>query len=567
MSASSAIVPGQSIGKYEVIKHLATGGMAEIYLARVGTLPGLEKLVVLKRILPELASRDDIVQMFVDEARIATMLDHPNVVQTFDAGVVDGKPFLAMEYLHGEPVSALMPALIRQGERLPLEHALTIVIGVLAGLHYAHEKVGFDGRALNIVHRDVTPQNVIVTYDGGVKLVDFGIARSAQRIGRTRYGTIKGKVPYMSPEQCQGEPLDRRSDLFSVGIMLYELTLGRRLFRGKGDYDVLKQIVESPVTPPRQIDPGYDAALEAIVMRALDKDRARRPQTARELHGELEVVARAAGLSVSSLALQQLMERCFGSKIQVLREAQAQGNVELLSLVVDNGLGSEELDELPPSATAPLAPPDEEEPTRVATPAGRPALAPPVRSWRGAWLAGAALVGALAGVATFLLVRPSPLPVASPQGPIAPPVTAPPVTAPPVTAPPVTAPPVTAPPVTPPAKVATPKRSSLPLRPSEPKVVRRAAVPAGPTPRPAAPPTPRPAPPPDKGKGKLVLASSPWCRVAIDGVDRGPTPLRLDLPAGEHVVELTNAEFKISRRITVAIHANQTVRKSLDFGE
>jgi serine/threonine protein kinase len=391
--ATSAISAGERIGRYEVIKHLATGGMAEIYLARVSTLPGLDKLVVLKRILPELAAQPEFVQMFIDEARIATLLDHPHVVQTFDAGVVDGKPYLAMEYLHGAPVSALMARLQQLGERLDLAHALAIAIAVAAGLHYAHERVGLDGRALNIVHRDVTPQNVIVTYDGGVKLVDFGIARSAHRVGRTRYGTIKGKVPYMSPEQCRNEALDRRSDIFSLGIMIYELTLGRRLFRGKSDYEVLKQIVEGQVAPPHTIDAGYDAGLEAIVMRALDKDRNRRPASARELQGELEAVARAAHLPVSSLALQQLMERCFGARIQVLRDAQARGNLELLSEIVELDVPSEELDELEPAptaavgdATSPLVAPAEEQPTFVASPAA--ARIQPRRQ-RVAWLVGA----------------------------------------------------------------------------------------------------------------------------------------------------------------------------------
>ena len=189
--------------------------------------------MVIKRILPQLATKTDFVEMFLDEARIAATLQHPNVVQMYDVGVVDGNYFIAMEYLHGEDVRSLQRTLHRQDKRLPLEHALNIVIGVASGLHYAHEKVGFDGKPLEIVHRDVTPQNVIVTYDGAVKLLDFGIAKASNRFGETRFGTLKGKVPYMSPEQCRGEPLDRRSDIFSLGIMLYELTLGKAALSGQ----------------------------------------------------------------------------------------------------------------------------------------------------------------------------------------------------------------------------------------------------------------------------------------------------------------------------------------------
>src|SRR5579864_4679625 len=247
MKEAADVGVGSRLGKYEIIKRLATGGMAEIFLARVSGLPGFQKMVVIKRILPQLATNNDFVEMFLDEARIAATLQHPNVVQMYDVGVVDGNYFIAMEYLHGEDVRSMMKALVRKEQRLPIEHALNIVIGVASGLHYAHEKVGFDGKALEIVHRDVTPQNIIVTYDGAVKLLDFGIAKASNRFGETRFGTLKGKVPYMSPEQCRSENLDRRTDVFSLGIMLYELTLGRRLYRAKSEFEVMKKIVDGTI--------------------------------------------------------------------------------------------------------------------------------------------------------------------------------------------------------------------------------------------------------------------------------------------------------------------------------
>jgi serine/threonine protein kinase len=298
--------------------------MAEIFLAKMSS--GLaEKLVVLKKIRPELAGEREFVTMFLDEARIAATLQHPNIVQTYEADVMDGAPFIAMEYLHGEDVGTLMWALSQKSQKLELPEALAILISICSGLHHAHEGKGLDGSPLEIVHRDVTPQNVIVTYDGSVKLVDFGIARANKREARTRYGTIKGKVPYMSPEQCKNEPLDRRSDLFSVGILLWELTLGKRLYRGASDFEVLKQIVEGQPPRPRQIDGSYDPALEAIVMRALEKDRARRVSTARELQDALEEFARKKQLRVSSIALQQLMERAFAERIAEWERARSEG--------------------------------------------------------------------------------------------------------------------------------------------------------------------------------------------------------------------------------------------------
>ncbi len=299
--------------------------MAEIFLARVEALPGFQKIVVIKRILPQLASKRDFIEMFLDEARIAATLQHPNLVQVYDVGLVDGNYFMSMEYLHGEDIRGVMKTLVTTGRSLPVEHALNVMIGVCAGLHYAHDKVGFDGRPLNIIHRDVTPQNVIVTFEGGVKLLDFGIAKASNRSGETRFGTLKGKVPYMSPEQCRGEVLDRRTDVFSIGIMLYELTLGRRLFRAKSEFEVMKMIVDGEIAAPSSYNPDYDPTLEQIVMRALAKDRDLRYSSAAELQADLESYVQSTRIYLSSNALKQFMEQLFGQKVEAWREAQAQG--------------------------------------------------------------------------------------------------------------------------------------------------------------------------------------------------------------------------------------------------
>ncbi|MCC6994165.1 MAG: serine/threonine protein kinase [Deltaproteobacteria bacterium] len=299
--------------------------MAELFVARVRGMPGVEKIVVLKKILPQLASDHDFIKMFLDEARIASSLQHPNIVQMYDIGVVDGAYFISMEYLHGEDVRTLIKALGSQHVQLPLEHALNIIIGAASGLHYAHDKKGFDGKPLGIVHRDVTPQNIFITYDGGVKLVDFGIAKASNRAQETRYGTLKGKIPYMSPEQAKSEVLDRRSDVFALGIMLYELTTRTRLFKGDSEFAILKQIVEGEVTPPSALHPDYPPELERIVLKALTKDRKQRYQSAEELQDDLETFARDRRLAISPIALARFMERVFGKKIEAWREAQAGG--------------------------------------------------------------------------------------------------------------------------------------------------------------------------------------------------------------------------------------------------
>ncbi|HXU61109.1 MAG TPA: serine/threonine-protein kinase, partial [Polyangia bacterium] len=233
------------VGRYEPIRRLAVGGMAEIFLARlpgVG-IEGFEKLVVLKRILPQHALDPDLLRMFVDETRLSATLTHPHVTEVYDVGTDGDAPFFAMEYVHGANLRELLRAQARRGPGpLPLGPALTIVAAAADGLHYAHERLGPGGEPLGIVHRDVSPSNVLVSFDGAVKVSDFGIAKWAFQRTRTQEGTLKGKFAYMSPEQCRGRPVDRRSDVFALGTILFELTTGTPPFAAETDLEILNQI-------------------------------------------------------------------------------------------------------------------------------------------------------------------------------------------------------------------------------------------------------------------------------------------------------------------------------------
>ncbi|HEY3352341.1 MAG TPA: protein kinase, partial [Polyangia bacterium] len=356
-AATSAPACPDRLGKYEIVRQIATGGMAEIFLARATGIEGFEKLVVIKRILPHLAEQPEIVRMFLDEVRIAATLHHTNVVQVFDVGSVDGDYFFAMEYLHGEDVSGLMRALAAAARPLPLEHALTIIMNACAGLHYAHEKRGFDGRPLGIVHRDVSPQNVFVTYDGGVKVVDFGIAKAATRQAATQYGTLKGKIRYMSPEQARSEPLDRRADVFAVGILLWELTTGQRLFHAKSEFEILKMIVEQDAPPPSRAVPGYPPELDAIVARSLRRRPEERYQTAEELQADLDDFVREQRLPASTLTLSRFMAELFEPQLEAWQAAQSHG--QELALEAANAIERRRvrrpswLDESEPEKSAP----------------------------------------------------------------------------------------------------------------------------------------------------------------------------------------------------------------------
>jgi len=303
------------LGRYEILRPLARGGMAELFLARATGIQGFEKLVVVKRILPEMARDTEYVEMFLEEARLAAGLHHSNIVQVYDIGEDEEAPFFAMEYLQGEDVRTLLRATQLRGERVPIEHALSIVIGVAAGLHHAHEQRDGEGKPLGIVHRDVSPHNVAVTFDGGVKLLDFGVAKTRKRVSATRHGTLKGKLGYMSPEQCRGDEIDRRSDVFAVAILLWELMTGRRLYGGRSDFGIMKSIVETDAPRPSLVWHDCPPELEAIVMRGLRRELEARQETAEELQLALEAFARERRLPVSNAGLGRYVRELFGASV------------------------------------------------------------------------------------------------------------------------------------------------------------------------------------------------------------------------------------------------------------
>ncbi len=309
----AGIAPGALLGKYQVLKHLATGGMAEIFLARTLGVEGFERYVVVKCIKPAFADDAQFVQMFLDEARISAQLHHQHIAQVFDMGVEANNLYFAMEYVHGQNVQSVMNAAHMQGRHIPYEHAIAIVLGAATGLDYAHDRVGSNGAPLEIVHRDVTPTNILVSYDGAVKVVDFGIVKATTRATHTRSGVLKGKLQCMSPEQCRSGALDRRSDVFALGILLYELTTLEHLYQGSSDYETMDQIVRAEVTPPSRKRASYPEELEAIVLTCLAKDPAARYQTAGALVEDLLSFVQRAMLTPSATGLSRFMRELFGN--------------------------------------------------------------------------------------------------------------------------------------------------------------------------------------------------------------------------------------------------------------
>jgi serine/threonine protein kinase len=301
-------------GRYEVVRHLASGGMAQIYLARLTGIGGFERYVALKTIRGERARDPAAVTMLLDEARLVAALHHHNIAQVHEVGVAGDAHYLVMEYVHGETARSLLERALERDARLPLAVSLAIVASAAAGLHHAHECTDGSGEPLGIVHRDVSPSNILIGYDGAVKLIDFGIARAEQRQTETQTGILKGKSGYMSPEQCRCEPVDRRSDIFALGIVLYELTTLARAFRGINDYETMQRIVRGHLPPPSRLVPGYPQELEALVLRALAPDPDSRFATAAALHEELDAIAGRLGGIASPATVGRYLSGLFGQR-------------------------------------------------------------------------------------------------------------------------------------------------------------------------------------------------------------------------------------------------------------
>jgi serine/threonine protein kinase len=308
--AAPLLSPGDTLGKYEIVRELAIGGMAAIYLARVRGQAGFEKNVVLKVILPNLATDQSLVDSFLDEARLAATLRHSNIADVFDVGAEGKRYYFAMEHVHGENARTVRLEAKQKAMPIPLEVSLAIAIGTTAALGYAHDRSGPTG-PLDLIHRDISPSNILVGFEGAIKLVDFGIARASSRSSKTRTGMRKGKIPYMSPEQCKGQPLDRRTDLFSLGIVLYELTCGQRPFLGNSDFEVMDAIVTCKAAPPSTLRRDYPRGLEQIVVRLLAPSPAARYQTAHQALDDLEAFTKANSLLTSAQVVARYMRALF----------------------------------------------------------------------------------------------------------------------------------------------------------------------------------------------------------------------------------------------------------------
>lgn len=306
------------LGKYQLVAEIARGGMGIVYLAHAGGVGGFNKLVVVKELKPELAHEESFREMFLDEARLTARLNHRNIVQTNEVGNADGRYFIAMDYLEGRALSRANKA-FEKTKPIGLNTTLRIFAETLAGLHYAHELADFDGTSLGIVHRDVCPQNVFITFDGQVKILDFGVAKARNRLQETQAGTLKGRVAYMSPEQLGGTGVDRRADVFAVGAMLWEALAGKRMWGNAPELDILRALVERKI-PPLPEDVKAPDELRAMVAKATDSDPTKRYATAHEFRQQIEqyLLRSPAEESLTDLGIR--MNEAFAEEREKLRK-------------------------------------------------------------------------------------------------------------------------------------------------------------------------------------------------------------------------------------------------------
>lgn len=319
--------PVRVLGNYEILQSIGSGGMAEVFLARHAGPMGFEKILVLKCIHPHLANQKNFVDMFLDEARLAARINDPRVVQIHELGEANGTYFMAMEYLAGESLSTVLKASIRGGPSLPSHLAARIVADAAAGLHTAHELRDTKGRPLEVVHRDVSHGNIVVLYSGAVKLLDFGVAKARDSLQTTSAGERKGKYGYMSPEQVRGEAIDRRSDVFSLGVVLWEALTKQRLFAADSELETVRRVIDGVVPAASSLARDVPPELDAIVAKALAKDRTKRYQTSEDLSQALEGWLRATGAAATMTDVANFMKSAFAERIEQRSKLLRVGNL------------------------------------------------------------------------------------------------------------------------------------------------------------------------------------------------------------------------------------------------
>ena len=332
--------------RYQVIERIDAGGMAEVFKANSASVHGFQKLVAIKRILPDLTKNQRFIRMFLDEAKVSLFLNHTNCVQVFELGIADGTYFIVMEFVNGTTLKYIIEELAQQGTPMPVEHAVYMCLEICKGLWHAHNKRDQNGQPLNIIHRDISPPNVLVSREGEVKITDFGLAKAQSQVETTDPGVVKGKFGYLSPEAAHGEPIDQRTDVFATGILLWEMLMGRRLFLGRTDYDTLRQVQAAQFTPVSRARRDVPPELDAIIAKALTRHPQDRYTDAREMAEALAQFLFAYGRPVTAFDIAVHVQRAMAKREAVRASHKDSGINEAVQRELDGLVALEEIDDL-----------------------------------------------------------------------------------------------------------------------------------------------------------------------------------------------------------------------------
>ena len=573
------------VGKYKLIRKLAVGGMAEVYLAQVAGPAGFSKTLVLKRILPHLAEDQQFVEMFLNEARLAAVLNHPNVVSIFDLGESGGNYFIAMEFIDGPNLRTLCKKSYESGKQIPFENAAKIIALACEGLGYAHD-FQENGQPMNLIHRDISPDNILLSRQGAVKVVDFGIAKAASQPHMTKTGTLKGKLAYMPPEQLRGKTLDRRADIFALGVVLYELISGQKPFDANSEVAAMQAILHDPPTPISERRADCPAMLGGIIERALEKDPKNRYPDCRTFQKDLEKFLISVGASVGSSDLAAMVNDVVPAAPIPLQTTPLPSSVpsEVELAAVEEEQSSSQPTQLKPASRGNL---EAVQPQRTQKPRLEviedepPPQRPAAGGSKGLYAVAAAIVVVGVGFGYLQFGRSEPRPVEVTPPPPRPPEAKVEIPRPEVKAvvaePRVEPPPVEKKPE--PVVVARVEPVPEPKKP-EPVVVaakvdpKKPVLAAGrPLPRPPEPKVVAAVEPPKPvapvvGPTGISIESDPSCAVIVDGRAVGNSPVEVkDLSPGNHDVTLSNKEKGITRRLSVMVSAGELRHEKVKFGQ
>lgn len=561
-----AVIQPQPFGKYFLLEKIATGGMAEIYKAMYRAGGEFEKTLVIKRILPHLANDEEFITMFRDEAKLTVRLNHANVVQVFDFGRYGDDHFLAMEYVQGQNLRQVMRRCQELGATVPLPFALYCCLEVCKGLQYAHTRKDENDQPMGIIHRDITPSNILVSYEGEVKLADFGIAKAESRAGATQAGMIKGKASYLSPEQVRGKDvIDHRADVFSLGAVLWELLVGKKLFSGDDDFQIMNRISEAPILPPSTVNATVPPRIDLVCLMALERDRTKRYPNAASMQKDLARLLQEFGGNVTTVDIASFLHRLFKKEMEAEKEA----SKSMRRLVVDDV----RVDEVKVDAaardgatlTAPDPAQDDGDTGKVVLPRRKRGMP------KAAFAAGAGLlaVGVTAAALVFGGFVGQGALEAAPTGTVVAVASATPEAMTTAELPATETPAETVPAATPTAEAlptldATGTATPAPAATATAKPTPRQTAVAAATRTPASTTiTPKATPAPKGALGLLKVDSQPWGEIFVDGrsIGRQTPAFDLKLPVGKHKIRLVNPVQKLEASFEVEITEGTPVKK------